>query len=553
MRTIAGRPAPKSWIWTYAPVVGLVPVAFISFLVALSGNIDDAFILLVYLRHLRDSGSVYYNVGGGHVDGFTSTLDFLVKTAIATGTGADPLAVVWSTTLFFHLAVVVAAYVLAVRICRSVGHRQAITLVISITYATLLAASSPLADGSAFLLETPLYVLLCLAGVSFLLLDFTKIRWWRGMLITTVLATSLARPEGIPIGGAICILALVLNRERISRTDVLVIAGAVLTFLVAYHAARVVYFGYWAPNTYYAKLSSSRLNEIRDGLDYVERFWRSPQGIELVVFSIAPVACILGPWRSSRLRVACFAVWAIAVLALGVVVYSGGDGYDGGRFLAAPVALAGTGALVAVVGMGTRTAIGGLVLVAALASLELMNVARGRTASSIWYQITHDIPPSSESWVCDREIARRLEQVSQGGVIAQSDYQRLKYFSDHSRVLDLTGINNREIAHREDSRQVLWGKTDFHEAVKLRPELLIFGYRYFQETPMTSYPLRDVVSDLELSERYFGPGVPPNEADAVSAVYAAASFPACWGYFNFLVRRDLAARAVQVGLIVEKE
>lgn len=82
-------------------VLALVVVA--TSLFAFAGeplaNTDDAFIVLVYARHLLAGAGLVWNADP--VEGFTSPLDLLLKTA-GTAVTTDPIKMAFSLTLMFH-------------------------------------------------------------------------------------------------------------------------------------------------------------------------------------------------------------------------------------------------------------------------------------------------------------------------------------------------------------------------------------------------------------------------------------------------------------------
>ena len=64
----------------------------------------------------------------------------------------------------------------------------------------------------------------------------------------------------------------------------------------------------------------------------------------------------------------------------------------------------------------------------------------------------------------------------------------------------------------------------------------------------------DAVSYTHLDEAlhsdFFGYGVAPPIAEALIAAYVTASVPVCGGYFNFLLRRDVASALRPLGTVV---
>ena len=167
-------------------------------------------------------------------------------------------------------------------------------------------------------------------------------------------------------------------------------------------------------------------------------------------------------------------------------------------------------------------------------------------------------PLRARSFSCDAEIAARLRALTNRPegiwLIAQTDYQRLKYFADDLQPLDLTGLNDRSIAQRRVEGPVRWGKFSYAVALQRRPELWILGHQVEPHAaprePLARQALAKVLADPELAESYFGYAVEAPLVAPLLADYTAASLPACGGYFNFLIRRELAGPARAAGLLL---
>jgi hypothetical protein len=163
------------------------------------------------------------------------------------------------------------------------------------------------------------------------------------------------------------------------------------------------------------------------------------------------------------------------------------------------------------------------------------------------FGFSHDpvrLPTGERAFACDRDAARAVAALvadRPGAVLAQTDFQRLKYFADDSYVLDLTGLNDRAIAHRRVDGPVQWGKIDLVDAANnRRPEIMILGHHTAPNArAMGRFPLAQVLADPSLHFDFWGYGLDGPSTQAVGAAYESASLPVCGGWFNFLVRKDL--------------
>jgi hypothetical protein len=121
-------------------------------------------------------------------------------------------------------------------------------------------------------------------------------------------------------------------------------------------------------------------------------------------------------------------------------------------------------------------------------------------------------------------------------------------------VLDLHGLNDRAIAHGVVEGRVQHGKYDPEHASHTDADVWIWGYLYFRERPIAEHALGAVLADSGLAQAFSGyPERPGPEARArMEARFTTASVPACGGFYNLLVRRDLPVPA-RDDLLVHRE
>ncbi len=550
---LPGEPALKPLRRGLLLLLAAAPVLGVATLLAAAGvapgSLDDAFITLVYSRHFAETGRFFWNEADGTVDGFTSLLDVLVKSLAFRLHPEDPVWVGGWFDLIFQLAVPVAA--MAVVLARSGDFRRGGALA-AFGAGLALATSPSLAYASAFHLESQLFVLLLVCAVGIASSSRLRSAPYRAALPLASFLLVLARPEGVP-------LALLLLLAGLARPDprgggrAWPEACAFLVLLAAYGAWRLWVFGDWAPNTYYAKTSASRWNEVADGLAYLAAFARTPDGA-LVLASGATLPLLLasrawrdGAARATTLLVAC--TWA----SIASTVAAGGDCYPGSRLLLPAVALAILAMGVAAASYGgrwawiPRTLLAGLLLVHVAG---LLPEARVRAIAAL------DTRPLSEQRLdCHRRVSRTLEQLAPDLVVAQTDYQIFKYLSDASRVIDLQGLNDRAIAHRPFAEPVRFGKFDAWNGVRADPHVWFYGYRVAMPGCPTLGLLttRQVLTDRSIYEACFGYGASDALVRALEERFVPATLHSCNLAFNFFLRRDLVPRARQLGIRVRAE
>jgi hypothetical protein len=498
---------------------------------------DDVFILLVYVRHFLEGGGYYWNAQDGPIDGFTSFLDLWVKAGLGVVLGDLVLAAFVGTILPLAGCALLAAH-----LGRKLSGRSAPTTFAAV--AGLLVASNPqLSDAASFLLEGPLFLLVTLLAAT-TVVDRERASSTDAVLLAVALiALVFVRPEGIPIALAFAAYWAFKQRAH-GRVIRWAPVGTCALAAIVYFAFRLTVFGTLAPNTYYAKASSSRWLEVVDGLNYLLTSTRTPQGAALVLvasFGWLPLhpRC-LAMWREDAQRTRYAFVWALASLVTLMTIVAGGDCYEGGRFLVIPVSL--TYLAIGVLAVDLRARWAGIAQ-GALVMLLLVQLSTGASQWEARTSVLRSWPLTSDAYGCDREFASALTEAWPDLTVAESDYQRLKFWADEVHVEDLHGLNNRELAHTEVAGRVTFGKYSHAHAIATQASVLIWGVHHLRPNPISALSTGRVVSDREtmLSFTGYHEMLSDPEQRRAIAQFTTASVSACGGHFNFLIRRDLPA------------
>jgi hypothetical protein len=504
---------------------------------------------MVYVRNLIEHGTIEWNVGEGPIDGCTSLLDLLLKSGFTLFSGAEIFQACLRTTLVLSLLGVWIAMGIGYRAGRTPSERVALA-----SAAALLIASSPVnADSAAYLLEGPLFVAcaLGLAATTTATGPFSRAHLV-GLLLSAWLVV-LARPEGLGLATLLLLVTCWTHRRDRSPRTWVVFASVFAIGVLAYLAWRVAYFGSWAPNTYHAKTSASRLNEIRDGFSYLLAYVSTPLGATgLLPAVLVPFAVRFGSWSSANGQ-RCVAIAALGwVATLVIAIASGGDIYPGGRFLSVPASL---GLLSLVLGCAHARGTTRRLLLGTVVCVGL--VQGWHSVESPGASLTYLMGLRHSSGVsdCDRRVALRLRQA--GLSVGQTDFQRLKFLAPTLRVIDFSGLNDREIAHRSIRGPVREGKFTLQAVVERRPEVFVWGAGFWRPRSITQRSMREIVSDPARAERLLvAREVEPTLATSASALarsYVPASLGICAGtegFFNAFVRRDVAHRLARVGFVI---
>jgi hypothetical protein len=379
-------------------------------------------------------------------------------------------------------------------------------------------------------------------------------RWiWTTAYCAVLCATLLARPEGL----ALVLLLLFFHafeKRRSSSTAQWATPFVVLALAaLAYYGWRLATFGYLAPNTYYAKTSASRMSEILDGTRYVLDHARSTGALGWLMtlaLLVAPAASVLRAWEEPRRRTGFLALSGSACAMILVVVVAGGDCYSGGRFLGLPATLFVLALAFAVARASPALGRVSLTLLVVLCLGQVFSVA-GRLPEAFSIMAKR-WPLSEETYACERRVAARLaDLVGDDGAVSQTDFQRLKYFSDATRVVDLHGLSTAWIAHEPWNEQVTYGKFRHDLALRVGAEIWVYGYRQgSRQVPMAAVPTDKLLADPATYSHFVGYEAPAHVRADIEAIYLPASIRECGRFFNFLVRRDVAREHVEAGVLV---
>lgn len=223
---------------------------------------DDAFISFRYARNLAHGHGLVFNPGQ-RVEGYTNFL-WVILLAGGIRLGSDPIWLAKVAGLVCGLAVIILTMLLADRLAPGAGIWTACAPL-------MLVSTASLSRYALSGMETLMFSMwLCLA----LWLELGAGEQGGILAAMSWVLAALTRPEGMLFCGTFVVARTV---ERILRGEKRVAAlwsglSRLLTFGVLfapYFLWRYAYYGYLAPNTFYAKVGGLQHFAIRRGLDYL--------------------------------------------------------------------------------------------------------------------------------------------------------------------------------------------------------------------------------------------------------------------------------------------
>ncbi len=456
-------------IWTGAALL-------LTLLHALSFRfvIDDAFISFRFARNLADGLGLVFNPGQ-RVEGYSNLL-YVLLSAAGLKLGADPLlwGRIWSTlavggTLAFLPGIV------RLLAPEENAHRPLPGHVAQMVLAAVGAVACWMLGG----LETALFAF------------FTTWAWRAAIKRQTIMAgiagllLVLTRPEGPALAAIFMVWALLPGRAltsvRSSRLQtwlgpVLLTAGTAAFFLW-----RHAYFGYWLPNTYYAK-TGDLAGQLRTGWPYARGFLLY-YGLPLL--AAAAAAVLRGGTAILRTRDTLLSFGVIGFWFLYTVVI-GGDMLGMFRFFVPLLPVFVTTVVTLLSGTGWLSRPRGAVLTALILMMALLPASftgRERRLVSI-----HMSEANLGGWILAGDAM--AAQLPPGSTIALGPAGYIPFVTGFV-TWDFYGIVDPAIAHRDmpfDQGYAGHEKHDGTHIVAQRPDYILIG-----NVDITDQPRRNLI------------------------------------------------------------
>ncbi len=281
-------------------------------------KLDDPYITYRYARNLARGNGLIWNVGEAPVEGYTTFLWAIIHAPFIK-MGVSPLFVSRLVSTFAGLALIACVLSPINQVVRSVTWRFTLAMLIALCPVLHFYGQSGM-ETLAFTSFLAIGALLWAGSQA----QSHRAPWLLGASLCFGLAI-LTRPEAVLVFGMVALFECCLPRESRAKGDIWCLLGPFFALWLPYFLWRWHFYGYLFPNTYYAKHSGSRFDNLPLGLTYI--------GIAATQYFVAPAALMAGIFmrgdasepRSGAPRVA---VWPLLIIA-GAYVFSiawvGGD------------------------------------------------------------------------------------------------------------------------------------------------------------------------------------------------------------------------------------
>ena len=389
----------------------------------LSWTIDDAYITYRYAENVVAGHGPVYNPGEA-VEGYTC-FSWMSLLALA-GMAGVPVPVFAKFAGMISVFGSVSLLAFWDRVESSVSRSDALVA------AVLLATCASFAQWGPSGMETGLFCLLAVAVV------FVYLRLWSRPTAPTAVALgtlgcllTMTRPNGIVLLAVILIHALRQRRDLPTKT-LGIMVGAFVILYGSYFLWRMDFYGFFLPNTFYAKVGSSNA-QLNRGVRYVIA------AMPAFGLLVAPIVSSWGVRRESTpARNATPLLLALTLTHIVYVILVGGDNFPAHRFL------------VVIVPFLCLLSVRGVSLIAAnpsrkallLATLVGYNFVARAFDPETRVRIRRDYVAAHGTLV-GRYLA---DFTPDGSLIATNSAGALAYYSGRPTV-DMLGLNAAEIAH----------------------------------------------------------------------------------------------------------
>ena len=494
-------------IQRFAVAVGLM--LFLVWLTYLSVfRIDDAYILYRYADNLAAGYGMTFNPGE-RVEGVSCLLWTLVLVPFS----LSGLPLPWVTPVLSAASGVAVVLLVPGLSARARGGTDADVDGWDLAAAGLLAAHPSFAYWSVGALETvPYTLLLVLAARDHLRERSTgqgvRSAVWLGL-------ATLTRPEA-PLLAAAFALDRVLD-DRLGRLRPLLNWGAIIgACMVSLILFRLVYFGDWLPNTYYAKTGAGLVEQARVGglytLSFLDTLFPGADpatGWAVAVKAVLLASCVVYGLTRRSLRFASFLCLALTA----AVLLEGGDWMDLHRFYVpvlpfiAVLMVAMARALVEWITAGNVNA--SRALAAVFGGAAMLFIASLVVAGVRHRDGPNGLAARSEGYThAHHAVARFLrERGTPENTVALMDVGIIGYESG-LRVLDITGLTHREIARAPG--RFLNKQYPVEKILEQEPRFIVLVNGFPTDSRISAHPAFESSYQLVFSRNHRFNWTPPN-------------------------------------------
>lgn len=466
-------------------------------------GIDDAAITRSYAENIANGAGYVYNVGGERVEGSTAFLWVGVLTLAYWLTPEPELPIILLCGAF-----TLAAIYITLRLVRALCGWLNIAPAPPVWILSVCLAASP----GYFMWSVWTMMELALWSMILIWMVYLLARLVEGdggrsntvCLLAAAALMPLVRPEGIVTALGLLILSGILA-PRFWRAAAGPVAVAIITF-VAVTSFRLSYFGQPFPNTFYAKVSSDKLQGLADGLKYLFDFLlRSPFAEIFVAIWLGGAIWAIAGTAQNRPGARALLVTGAAIFGI-LMAYAalGGDHFTLWRFYQPIAPLMPIGLSLLIAGVPS------LVSAAPVRGTANFAAAAAATGAVIigwmqYYQARFDIRKEYTLVEQGLSFGRFLNKIEPRPTIGVGPAGGIALAYD-GEILDLLGLNWVEMAHANPVKVGMRNHASFDKTTfwKHAPDVLAaFNRACGKDKSLAFWPHADTAFDGLFSDEGF--------------------------------------------------
>lgn len=422
-------------------------------------GIDDANIYFVYMQNLSSGEGLVYN-HGERVEGFTSMLWVLIGGVIMLFTKNPESTLIILNVIFISCSLFY--------LIRYLNEKLQVKYVVSfpiIFIIGMLGIIPGYFDWTIIsLLETGLWSALIITSAVSLqyTIDGVGSKWDRIIFLISIFLLTLTRPEALLWNSFLIgfyFLVLLQAKNNLKKIIVTLLPSSAVFVLSALILIgfRYIYFGYPLPNTYYAKVSADTSSNINDGFDYINQYFTKSNPMMLAVMVLTFIMIVYQGIANKKWKINRYLFFGSSIVFLIVILYSGGDHFDLGRFIQpfAPLVFAGLVILLPsklLNHIATPIVTSIALLIFYQADILPLTIKNASEKSKFEEVIINEFEIAQESRKFYTKLNRYLDKMSEYPSLGVLTAGSSKYIYK-GYVYDMLGLNNVEMAHADKVKE----------------------------------------------------------------------------------------------------
>jgi len=309
---------------TLLMAIVVVLLFFALSIISFTTTAEDAYISFRYAENISTGHGLVFNQGGESVEGYSNPtwvalLVIANKASIDTEIAGRCLGLLFGALLLIEI---ILLFNILFRRTNTIGMLAAVCIATAPTFLFWMQAG----------LENALFIYLMVLSLRLVLIEDTSDESFLKSWLPLVLV-ALTRPEGIIFAVIIAIWKFdrtVKEGSSQSKSFFYTWVILIVVCLLAFITMRLIIFGEWLPNTFYAKLNNGIRYNFSHGFDYLVTSLKNTLWLPLIL----PLLMVFDAVRNDETDRKAFVILigSLALVYAIFILYAGGDIHPYDRF-----------------------------------------------------------------------------------------------------------------------------------------------------------------------------------------------------------------------------